>query len=190
MSTLARKLSTIDDLLAFNEENCELIDGQIVRKTAPGPDHGDVQNAIGTEVRRYFRRPGSDDGTGGWWIMTETLVVYNHLRAFQHDLVGWRRARVPEKPTGKKATVRPDWVCEILSGNRKNDLVTKKWELHQSEVPFYWIVDIEEQLLTVLKWSVEGYTSIADVSPGEMSRLEPFSAVELDVSVLFGADPK
>ena len=51
-------------------------------------------------------------------------------------------------------------------------------------------MDLERQLLSVLRWHEKGYTIIADVSPGQKAHLEPFADIELDVAVLFGADPE
>jgi Uma2 family endonuclease len=46
---------------------------------------------------------------------------------------------------------RPDLVMEIVSeNNRRHDLVTKKDEYAQAGIPEYWIVDPEEETITVL----------------------------------------
>ena len=82
--------------------------------------------------------------------------------------------------------VRPEWVCEVLSTNRNKDLVDKRRVLHQHGVPHYWIVDLEEPLLTVLRHHSDGYLIVSTVAPGERARLEPFDAVELEVTRLFG----
>jgi Uma2 family endonuclease len=84
------------------------------------------------------------------------------------------------------ARVRPDWVCEILSTNRRNDLIKKKRVYHRHEVPHYWILDPEEATLTVYRWSPDGYVEILAAERGERVRAEPFDALEIAVGVLFG----
>ena len=55
---------------------------------------------------------------------------------------------------------RPDWVCEILSpSTARYDAVQNQRTLHARGVPHYWLVNPEH---------------------------EPFDAIELDVTELFG----
>ena len=112
--------------------------------------------------------------------------MYADTQCFRHDVVGWRKSRVPERPVGKRVAIRPDWVCEVLSTNRNKDLVDKRRVLHAHGVPHYWTLDPDTPLLTVLRYHADGYLIAATVAPGERARLEPFQAVELEVSRLFG----
>ncbi|MBI5533408.1 MAG: Uma2 family endonuclease [Deltaproteobacteria bacterium] len=186
MGQAARERSTVEALDAFDDdERIELIDGEIVREDATSFAHGDAQAALIIEIGSRFRRTGGD-GRPGWWIAPEVTVVYEPTQVFVHDIAGWRKARVPSRPEGRRVTVRPDWVCEILSANKRNDLVSKRRVLHEHEVPHYWIVDPDALVLTVYRWHAEGYLLVNSVSPGEVARLEPFESVELDVSLLLG----
>ena len=106
----AKKLKTVDDLMAWSEEHVELIDGEIVQRPMARIEHGLAQTALSDEIRLLRRR----NGPGGWWIVTEVSVSYNEHQCPSHDLAGWRRERVPQRPSGVM-TIRPDWVCEILS---------------------------------------------------------------------------
>ncbi len=82
--------------------------------------------------------------------------------------------------------VRPDWVCEILSTNKRNDLIKKKRVYHRHELPSYWIIDPIEESLSVLRWTPEGYSEILAAERGEEVRAEPFEALPLKVGALFG----
>ena len=67
-------------------------------------------------------------------------------------------------------------------------MVKKKAVLHEHEVPFYWIVDPTEKVITVFEWSPKGYVSILDVTPGFEGKIPPFDAVTLKANVLFGEE--
>lgn len=84
--------------------------------------------------------------------------------------------------------VRPDWVCEILSKNRRNDLVKKKRTYHRDQVNHYWIVDPIEETLAVYRWQSDGYVEVLIAERGETVRAQPFDAIDLHVGVLFGDD--
>ncbi len=177
---------TVDALDALpDDERVELIDGTLVYETTSF-EHGDAQSSLGGEIKSRFGGDGPGGGVSGWWIGSEVTVEYAATQAFRHDVAGWRKDRVPERPVGRRVRVRPDWVCEILSTNKRKDLVEKRAVLQARGVPHYWIVDLHVPLLTVLRLGNDGYVIAATVAPGETARVEPFEAVELDVARLFG----
>jgi Uma2 family endonuclease len=185
----ARSPLTAEALDAYGEDDhVELIDGELVIETMTSFEHGDAQMSLGGTLKRYFGGNGPPGGGGGWWLASEVDVEYANTQVLRHDLSGWRKSRVPARPAGKRMTTPPDWVCEILSTNRNRDLVDKRRILHSHSVPHYWLVDLEEPLLTVLRYHPDGYLIVATARPGERSQLEPFADVELEVTGLFG-DP-
>jgi Uma2 family endonuclease len=186
MANPAHKVATVADLDRFGEDDhVEIINGELVHETMTSFEHGDAQLSVGGELRSRFRGDGPPGGEG-WWIATEVDVVYGDTQCFRHDVSGWRKSRVPKRPVGTRVNVRPDWVCEVLSTNRNKDLVDKRRVLHEHGVPHYWIIDLDGPLLTVLRHHADGYLMVATVAPGERARLEPFQAVELEVSTLLG----
>jgi hypothetical protein len=54
----ARKIKTLDDLLAGPDERVELIDGEIVRRPMARSEHGIVQNRASVELAPVDRRSG------------------------------------------------------------------------------------------------------------------------------------
>jgi Uma2 family endonuclease len=121
--------------------------------------------------------------------MPEIHVEYPHGEVYCHDVAGWRRDRVPERPARWPVGIRPDWVCEIVSPkHEKQDLVDKPRVLHASEVPHYRVLDPEEQILLVHRWSADGDIVVQRAAAGEMVRAEPFHAIEIRVGALFGDD--
>jgi len=192
--TVAQKQGprTIEEWLAQPEERrVELIDGEFVEKAAPTPEHGAAQVRVGIHVGGPFmRRRGGPGSPGGWWIVSEVDALLDG-RGYRPDVLGWRRERVPELPAARPVTVRPDWICEIASdSNRGVDTVTKLRRYHQAGIPHYWIMDLLDRTLSVYRHEPAGYLVALRAEASEKVRAEPFDAVELDVGVLFGAEPE
>jgi Uma2 family endonuclease len=192
--SVAAKLTphaTAADLLAIPEHERfhEIIDGELVRKAMPNGPHGLAQSTVTGRIGdAYSRRPGGRR-PGGWWIVTEVEVQLYENEVFRPDVSGWRRERLPELPREAPILVRPDWVCEVLSrSNARNDLVKKMRVYQRSGVPHYWIVDPEEETLTVYRWTPDGYLVAVTAERTERVRAEPFGDVELAVGALFGDD--
>ena len=188
MATEKRRPATFADLLKLGDAvRAEIIHGEVVEKASPTAEHGVAQGGVAGFVRRRFHRRGGGRWPGGWWIATEVDVEYRAPELCRHDVVGWRRDRVPECPRGRPIRIRPDWVCEILSpSNEKRDLVDKMRVLREAGVPHYWIVNPEERILFVHRLDDKGWVVVLSASEGEPVRAEPFEAVELSVGILFG----
>ena len=106
----ARKLKTVDDLRQSDDERVELNNGEIVKRPMARSEHALIQSSLSDEVSPFKRK----DGLGGSWIMPEINVKYNEHQCPSHDLAGWRKERIPVRPTGIMNII-PDWVCEITS---------------------------------------------------------------------------
>jgi hypothetical protein len=114
---------------------------------------------------------------GGWWFATEAEVEYETHQIYLQDVAGWRRDRVPERPSGRPIRIRPDWTCELLSPfNAKRDLVDKFKVLQMNGSR------TTEQTLIVHRWQSQGYFVVLTAAAGEIVRAEPFDALELRVS--------
>lgn len=186
----ARKLATEADLFAIpeHERRHELLEGVIEPKGAASGEHGAAQAKISEFVGPFHRREGGGDGPGGWWFATEVDIRFEETNILRPDVAGWRRTRVPERPRGAVVSIRPDWVCEILSTNRRNDVVKKKRVYHRHQLPHYWILDPDDGTLTVYRWTPDAYLEILVAERGEEVRAEPFDAIAVRVSTLFGDD--
>jgi Uma2 family endonuclease len=183
---------TVEDWLAQPEgARFELIDGVLIEKAAPTFEHGMAQSgAVGVLRGAFHRRAGGPGGPGGWWIGTEIDILLDG-QGYRPDLVGWRRARLPERPKERPVTVRPDWLCEIVSeSNRAVDTVTKLRRYQQAGVPHYWILDQADRTLTVYRHTVEGYLVALRSEAHERVCAEPFDEIEISVAVLLGDDPE
>lgn len=194
VSRVAHPAASLAEFLAIAEDRRfhELIGGAIVEKATPSGEHGDAQAGVVGAVRPpYQRSSGGGGGPGGWWIATEVEVLFDSGDVVRPDVLGWRRDRVPTRPTGFPVRDRPDWVCEVISPtNANNDTVKKLRIYHREAVTHYWLVDPRDATLTVMRWSEAGYTTVLRAERGETVRPEPFDAIELVVGTLFGDDPE
>lgn len=183
------KPATFKDLLARDDaDRLEIIGGEIVQKALPSPRHSRAQIKLGAAVDLFNCR--RDSGSpGGWWIFSEIHVGYAGGEIYCHDCAGWRRDRLSAEPSEWPVLDRPDWACEIVSPkHERRDLVVKPRVLHAAEVPHYWVLNADERTLLVHRWSRAGYTVVQRAAAGETIRAEPFDAIELRVSKLFGDD--
>lgn len=182
----AVRLATFEDLLALEDpDRVEIIDGALVQKAMPSVAHSRSQSKVIVELDDFNRRRGRRPG--GWWLLPEIHVEYQSHQTYCHDVAGWRRDRVPEMAPGWPVKIRPDWVCEIVSpSHEKHDMVDKPKVLHAAEVPHVWLVNPEEKMLLVQRWSPAGYTTVLAASSGQTVRAEPFEEIEIRVGVLFG----
>lgn len=181
--------ATLAELLAIPEEQRrhEIIDGDLVEKEAASGRHGGAQVRLSRHLGPYDRRPGGR-WPGGWWFATEVEIVLEDAQVFRPDVVGWRRERLAELPVEVPISVVPDWVCELLSTNRRNDLVKKNRAYHQHRVAHYWLVDPLDETLSVQRWHPDGYLEVLVADRDARVRAEPFDAIDLRVGVLFGDD--
>ena len=187
--------STLADLLALDEEarrHCELIDGEITPRGAATGRHGRAQTKVGAILDPFHRGSGGPpERPGGWIFASEADIYFDAQNTLRPDVAGWRRERIAALPDEFPLRVLPDWTCEILSTNRRNDLIRKKRVYHRHGVPHYWILDPGESgegSLLVYRWMEGGFLEVLSAERGERVRAEPFDALEFGVGALFGDD--
>ena len=182
--------ATIAEWLAAPESRrLEIIDGELVEKAAPTAEHGFVQTKVITSVASRFNRRSGGRFPGGWWIVSEVDVQLDD-EGFRPDLCGWRRDRVAVLPRDRPVTLRPDWICEIVSAsNASTDRVVKVRAYHRAGVPHYWLIDPAERTLVVMRRVEGGYLNVLVATAQETVRAEPFDAVELRVGSFFDDEP-
>jgi Uma2 family endonuclease len=190
MSGTARRFATAADLIALGDASAEVINGVVTYKAEPSAEHADAQLGLGSFLRQNFHRASGRGGPGGWWILTEVDVQLATHEVYRPDVAGWRRDRVPERPTGRPVEIRPDFICEILSeSNAATDQVDKFRVYASNGVPFYWIGDPTRKILTVYRLDGGTYAVALQAKHGEIVQAPPFDAVALRVGLLFGEDP-
>ena len=79
-------------------------------------------------------------------------------------------------------------VVEVISEfNRKHDVETKRAEYEEAGIPEYWMIDPEEQQVTVLTLGPSGYTEHGVFRPGQAATSVQLPGFSLDVAALFAA---
>jgi Uma2 family endonuclease len=191
MST-ALRIATYADLEALPPHlTGELIEAALYAHPRPAVPHAEAGMGLANDLRQSFGRKKRPSGPGGWIILYEPELHLGLLRGQPHpkdtvvvpDLAGWKRDRVPRLPKAAAVSIRPDWVCEILStGRRAHDRVLKLHVYATAGIPWYWLVDPAERTVEVLRLNAETalYTTVFTHAGGGDIQAPPFDAVAFD----------
>jgi len=140
------------------DERVELYDGNFVLDVLPHPKHNWFQSRLFSQLTNHFDELDSNNNDDNWLILQDPKVLYpKALNGFIHDLAGWYKSRLPSIPDEQKIEIVPNWVCEILSGNVRNDTVIKKTVLHKNKVEYYWLVDWRLKTIDIFEWAEQEY---------------------------------
>ncbi|HLF00564.1 MAG TPA: Uma2 family endonuclease [Anaerolineales bacterium] len=91
---------------------------------------------------------------------------------------------------GEDFWIGTDLAIEIVSEgerNRTRDLEEKRADYAKGGVPEYWIVDPQEQKITVLKLDGETYTVHGEFAPGATATSALLDGFTVDVTAVFAA---
>jgi Uma2 family endonuclease len=181
--------ATYEDLLKVPEHLvAEIVDGELYTNPRPAFPHALAAGALFSDLHPAFHR--GRGGPGGWWIVFEPEL---HLGddVLVPDLAGWRRAHLPEVPTGPWIDLAPDWICEALSpGTARLDRFKKLPVYARENVKFAWIIDANAQTFEAFRLDDGSWKYIAQHVGSEVIRVEPFEAIEIDLTNLWEATPQ
>jgi Uma2 family endonuclease len=187
MGGSAKKQASYADVLnAPPNKVAEIIHGELVLSPRPAGPHSVATSALGEELGPPFKR--GRGGPGGWILLDEPELHFAH-DVLVPDLAGWRRETMPAVANEPYFTIRPDWVCEVLSpSTERYDRAAKVALYAAAGVAHAWLVNPLLQILEVL--------ALSDVTPGQWSvlgvhyndarvRAKPFEELELDLAMLW-----
>jgi len=128
-------------------EHCELVRGELLRKSPTGLEHGRVANRIGVRLGVYVE--GHQLG-----IVTSAeagfQIAHNPDSVRAADVAFISAARVPKNPITGFFDGPPDLAVEVLSPNdRAGEVLAKIQELLQAGCRMVWMVDPATQTVTV-----------------------------------------
>jgi Uma2 family endonuclease len=165
-------------------EHHEIINGVLIRKASPAAGHADIHGELLIHLRSQSFKRG-----GRWRFFIEPILELSPEQVYLPDIAGWRVETLPEQPPRDqvKMTVRPDWVCELLSpSTARNDLTVKRARYCAAGVGHYWIIDPRDQVVTVLRNNGRTFEIAETVTIEDTDRaLEPFAECVLDLRALF-----
>jgi Uma2 family endonuclease len=148
-------------------------------------DHPHVFAATGLTWALFGPFGHGLNGPGGWVILAEPRILFGEQFLIP-DLAGWKKERFTA-PSEGPYTLSPDWIGEILSpSTARFDRVTKLPIYRQAGVGHAWIIDALGRFLQVLRRHDDGWLIAAAYQNQDKIRAEPFEAVEIDLSLLWG----
>ena len=162
----------------------EILNGELVTHPRPAPRHSHTASAIGAFIFSSFNHK-QNKGDGGWWILDEPEC---HLAddVVVPDIAGWRKANMPELPETAWISVKPDWVCEVISpSTAKYDRGVKRQIYAREGVGHYWIVDPEAKMVEVFALNEGNWMLLITASDDEVVNLPPFEVLPFDLSALW-----
>ena len=101
------------------------------------------------------------------FFFTEIDVQYNEFQRPTHDVAGWKKSRLPILPEDK------DTVDNFIT-------------LQKYQVPFYWVIWPEKQVLIAYELIKNKYSAIETIQGGGKYKIRPFDEIEFDLDYVFG----
>ena len=114
---------------------CQLINDAIIISPAPNTPHADVQNEIFNALFVFVKRKKA-----GKVYCAPVDVYLNSKNVYQPDIFFITKERIDIIEL-KGIYGSPDLIIEVLSTDRKYDLIVKKEIYQTSGVKEYWVVD-------------------------------------------------
>lgn len=187
MSEPKKRRATYQDVLdAPEHEIAEIINGEFVLSPRPaGPATGVGSSLFGELFLPFDRGRG---GPGGWVILFEPEVHFED-DVLVPDIAAWRVERMPVLPEGM-FTVMPDWVCEMLSKSTERRDRMEKMAIYASMgVGHVWLVHPIKRTLEAYRREGTRWVTVGLHQHDARARIEPFDAIELDLSLLWRGLP-
>jgi Uma2 family endonuclease len=172
-------------LRAPEDRVTEILDGELYSMPRLRPAHARGSVRLCSRLRAF---DDPDEGEpGGWVILPEPeLHLGPRPDVVIPDVAGWTVARMPSLPREATITLAPDWVCEVISPSTEGIDRGKKRRIYRREgVRWYWLLNVDLRALEVYRL-VEGRWLEVETYEGDVRvRVEPFDAIELDLSRLW-----
>ncbi|MCW5801184.1 MAG: Uma2 family endonuclease [Deltaproteobacteria bacterium] len=185
-----RRCATYQDILDAPEHKvAELIDGELFLSPRPAGPHTSVASNLGDELGPPFKR--GRGGPGGWILLDEPELHFDQRRkVLVPDLAGWRREHMSIVEDVPGFTIRPDWVCEVLSRSTQRLDRARKLPIYAAQqVAHAWLLHPHDRTLEVLRLHDGMWLTVAVHEGEQRVRAEPFDAIELDLASLWADLP-
>jgi hypothetical protein len=178
-----RRATYADVLAAPERVVAEVVEGVLYTNARPAMRRAAAASVLQEELGPPFKR--GRGGPGGWIIVLEP-ELHLHEDIVVPDLAGWRRERMPLLPDAAFTEMPPDWLCEVISPRTARLDRMKKLPVYRREgVRHTWLVDPQARTVEVFRLEAERYSLVGTWGEADTARLEPFDAIELDLSILW-----
>lgn len=165
----------------------EIIDGELSLMPRPRRRHVHGASLLSHRLGPFF--DPSDGDPGGWVIHVEPeLHLGPRPDIVVPDLAGWRRERLPEGFLDESdgLTLAPDWICEVISPSTERVDRGRKLDLYRREaVGHVWLLSPALRTVEVYRRHDLGWLLVATFAGDAAARIEPFDAIELDLTALW-----
>jgi Uma2 family endonuclease len=180
-----KKPATYQDVIDAPEHKvAEILDGELFLSPRPAPQHAHATMVLAGIFAPFLNAP--QNSTEGWIILVEP-EVHMGANVVVPDLGGWKRQRMPRLPKDAYFPLAPDWVCEVLSPSTEKIDRSRKLRIYAREgVPHLWFVNPVLRVLEVFRLTQAGFVETAVYTEDDVAHAEPFDAVEIELSRLWG----
>jgi Uma2 family endonuclease len=148
--------STLADYRALDVDDnfyYELINGELVKKSAPSPRHQGIAFDVAFMMKQYC----VTNNLGGRVFVAPVDVIVDDYSAPQPDVLFISKLRL-DIITNDGVMGAPDIVMEVLSPSSiKRDRNDKRKLYQRVGVPEYWILDPQNRSIEVYALTPEGY---------------------------------
>jgi Uma2 family endonuclease len=159
----------------------ELINGELMRRTAPKPLHQSVSWKLGHAIENYIQKTAIGIG-----FSAPIDVFFDDHNQTQPDLIFISKARdfIIDKEWGIMGA--PDLVVEIISPSSiKIDRFDKKDMYKQFAVKEYWLIDPKNQTLELYLFEGDDYKLHQFLQEESLINSTILMGLELDVKTIF-----
>jgi Uma2 family endonuclease len=181
------KRATYADIEAAPEHLvAEIIDGKLRTHPRPSPRHVTTAFALAVQLGGPYQ---NGVGGPGGWVFGDEPELHLGLDVLVPDIAGWRRGRLDALPQTRYFTIRPDWVCEVLSGSTEVRDRTVKMRIYGAAgVPYLWLIDPRQQMIEAFENHDALWVKKGDGTGGDVISLPPFDAISFSLADLWPLD--
>lgn len=157
-------------------------DGFLEFFSVPTWSHEWIQDFLHDRLKEFVRprKLGYTAGSGGKIRMRTGLIREPDVKFLQYEKI----------PNPSAPSDSADLVMEIVSPDhkdRKRDFIEKRSDYEETGIPEYWIVDPENEVITVLTLLNGVYQTHGEFKPGQVATSVLLDGFSIDVAACFAA---
>ncbi len=172
---------TYDDYLNTpDDKRYELLDGELVMPPAPGESHQNVSAMLGWKLTQF-----AVENRMGRAYHAPFDVVLSDMDVVQPDLIFVSNERT-DIITPANIQGAPDLVVEILSpSTAARDKTFKRSLYARHGITEYWMVDLTEKTITILRLDERGFEVVDTYGEGETLTSPTLQGFTLNLDDIF-----